>query len=76
MSATHLKLVTPGDGRWQRTYDWRIIASAPENVVLMTKIDDAQGVRNEARLIRKGNLWWHEDGSMYVYYRPTHWSPL
>ena len=24
----------------------------------------------------EGNLWFFVDGSMYVYYRPTHWQPL
>ena len=26
--------------------------------------------------LRQGHLWWFEDGSMYVYYRPTHWKPV
>ena len=47
-----------------------------EGVVVMTKIDDAQGVRNEAKLVFKNNLWWFDDMSMYVYYRPTHWAYL
>jgi hypothetical protein len=42
----------------------------------MTKIDDADGCRNEAMLRRRGNLWWTPDGEMYVYYRPTHYRPL
>jgi hypothetical protein len=21
-------------------------------------------------------MWWFPDGSMYVYYTPTHWKPL
>lgn len=42
----------------------------------MTKIDDECGVRNEQTLIRKGNLWFFPDESMYVYYTPTHWKPL
>jgi hypothetical protein len=46
----------------------------PEGVAVWTKIDDAQGCRNEAQLKRKGNLWFFTDMSMYVYYRPTHWS--
>ncbi len=45
----------------------------PENVVVITKIIDEHGERNEERLMRKGNLWWMADGSMYVYYTPTHW---
>lgn len=39
----------------------------------MTKVDDEKGVRNEQELKRQGNLWFVPDGSMYVYYTPTHW---
>lgn len=46
----------------------------PEGMVVMTKIDDAKGVRNEQELKLKGRLWWMPDGQMYVYYTPTHWS--
>ena len=33
------------------------------------------GVRNEAplKLHDRGRLWFFPDGSMYVYYTPTHW---
>lgn len=48
-------------------------APSPEGIVLDTKIDDADGCRNEQQLVRKGNLWWTSDGQMYVYYTPTHW---
>ena len=44
-----------------------------EGVVVETRIVDRHGSRNEGRLKRKGNLWFLEDGSMYVYYTPTHW---
>lgn len=54
---------------------WRPIETAPEGVVVRTKIDDAEGVRNDQFLLRKSNLWWFPDLSMYVYYRPTHWKP-
>jgi hypothetical protein len=47
----------------------------PEGREVMTKIEDADGVRNVAKLKRVGNLWFTTDGSMYVYYRPTHWRP-
>lgn len=47
---------------------------APDGVVLNTKIEDSKGCCNEQKLIRKGNLWWFPDMSMYVYYVPTHWS--
>jgi len=44
-----------------------------ENVVVDTKIDDKDGVRNEQPLQRYRNLWFFPDMSKYVYYRPTHW---
>lgn len=57
---------------WRRTeYE-----PAPEGVVVSTKIDDEQGVRNVTTLKRQGNLWFVPDGEMYVYYRPTHWRPV
>lgn len=56
--------------------DWQPITTAPSNVSVLTKIDDAAGARNEAVLKKLGNLWFFEDGSMYVYYRPTHWRFL
>jgi len=46
-----------------------------DGVVVDTKVDDAKGVRNEQPLKRSGNLWFFPDGSMYVYYTPTHWRP-
>lgn len=55
---------------------WMQTADTPEGVVVMTKIDDENGVRNEGTLKRVGNLWWVPDGSMYVYYRPTHYRRL
>jgi hypothetical protein len=45
----------------------------PDGVVVDTKIEDSKGTRNEARLVRSGNLMFLEDRSMYVYYVPTHW---
>lgn len=53
--------------------DWNSIGSAPEGVVVNTKIDDGRGVRNEQELVRRGRLWFFPDFSMYVYYTPTHW---
>lgn len=52
---------------------WNPISSAPEDIVVETKIDDQHGERNIQTLKRRGNLWWAPDGSMYVYYTPTHW---
>ncbi|MCP4650413.1 MAG: hypothetical protein GY853_10090 [PVC group bacterium] len=47
-----------------------------EGEEVMTKIDDHKGVRNEQKLVRKGNLWFFPDMSMYVYYQPTHWKAV
>lgn len=64
-----------------KTKQWtRTDHALPERgVVVMTKIDDECGCRNEQRLkLLKdgGKLWFHEDGKTYVYYVPTHWKPL
>lgn len=53
---------------------WNTIESAPSGRLVMTKIDDSEGVRNEQPMNRSGNLWFA--GEMYVYYRPTHWREL
>jgi len=43
--------------------------------VVETKIDD--GVARNEQLLKRGGsngrLWFFPDGSMYVYYVPTHW---
>lgn len=54
--------------------NWKPIETAPEKVVVNTKIDDSKGERNVQKLKRVDNLWFLPDGSMYVYYTPTHWS--
>ena len=56
--------------------DWKTTDTAPEDVPVLTKIHDERGSRNEQPLKRRGRLWWFTDGSMYVYYTPTHWRPL
>ena len=53
--------------------NWNSIAYAPEGVAIETKIDDEHGPRNIQVLTKRNNLWWVSDGSMYVYYTPTHW---
>lgn len=53
--------------------DWQPITTAPNGIVVETKIDDAHGIRNVQKLYRDGRLWWTPDGTMYVYYQPTHW---
>jgi len=47
-----------------------------ENLVVETIIEDNKPARNEQRMFRRGRLWFVEDGSMYVYYTPTHWRPI
>ena len=56
------------------TDNWKTIDSAPDGVVVLTKIDDGRGVRNVQELKHSGNLWFLPDNSMYVYYTPTHWQ--
>lgn len=55
---------------WKRTDE----SLAPEGVVVHSKIDDGKGCRSEQTLKRLGTLWYFADGSMYVYYTPTHWA--
>lgn len=54
---------------------WLPIESAPEGVEIVTKIDDKNGIRNVQSLVKKNRMFWTTDGSMYVYYTPTHWAP-
>lgn len=56
--------------QWKSTSEYK----APDEKVVMTKIDDGEGERNVGPLQRIGNLWYTPDGKMYVYYTPTHWS--
>jgi len=59
--------------------NWQRISSAPNGRPVLTKIDDARGVRNEQVLTRRGNLWWVDkngEPEMYVYYAPTHWAEV
>jgi hypothetical protein len=53
--------------------EWKPATEAPEGEVVATMIADGSGVRNFAKLRRRGNLWYVPDGSMYVYYTPTHY---
>ena len=56
--------------------NWQPIMLAPADEEVWTKIDDEDGERNVTKLKRRGNLWFFPDGSMYVYYTPTHWKPM
>jgi hypothetical protein len=48
----------------------------PDGLVVDTKIDDANGCRNEQPLKRQGRLWFLPHGDLYVYYKPTHWREV
>lgn len=46
-----------------------------EGKPVLTKIQEpGNEERNVQVLKRVGNLWFFPDGSMYVYYTPTHWK--
>lgn len=57
-------------------FEWLSASLIPpeQGLVVMTKIDDEKGARNEQLLKRRGRLWFFPDDSMYVYYTPTHWK--
>jgi len=62
--------------------DWQPIETCPEGVEVMTKIEDERGERNVQTLVQRTRepgktrpMFWLPDGSMYVYYTPTHWMP-
>ena len=44
-----------------------------EGILVYTKIQDENGVRNEQVLYRVGKKWFLPDTNIYVYYTPTHW---
>jgi len=48
----------------------------PMGIVVETKVDDYEGVRNEQSLKLNAGLWFLPDMTMYVYYTPTHWRYL
>lgn len=57
--------------------DWKQTEElAPDGQVVETKIHDEHGCRNVQTLKRQGRLWFYPDGSMYVYYTPTHWREV
>jgi len=57
---------------WENTFD----NPPPQGLVVETKISDGKGERNQADLKLVNGLWFFPDGSMYVYYTPTHWREL
>lgn len=54
---------------------WREVSSCPEDEVVETCIIEEGVGRMHQDLKRRGRLWFVSDGSMYVYYTPTHWRP-
>ena len=55
---------------------WHLISivNPPLNVIVRTKVDDGNEVRNEQLLRYDGKLWWTAGlNSTYIYYTPTHW---
>ena len=56
--------------------EWIAIADQLPEGIVMTRIQDTHGIRNQQPLKFSDRLWWFGDGSMYVYYRPTHWRSL
>lgn len=61
--------------RWQ--VDWTKTADQlpHDGLVVGTMIHGPGEVpHNVQPLMRRGNLWFFPDGSMYVYYTPTHWK--
>lgn len=62
----------------EKTTDWQPVSTAPIGEMVMTKIDDERGVRNEQPLCWGGKRLWFssKDQTFYVYYIPTHWRPL
>ena len=61
---------------WELDKAWKSTRTdpPPEGVKVRTLIADNDGIRNDSTLKRRGNLWFLPDGSMYVYYTPTHWK--
>lgn len=60
---------------------WKSIDTCPEGIEVMTKIDDGGGERNVQSLVKRTRvmgktnpMFWTPDGTMYVYYTPTHWA--
>lgn len=57
--------------------EWQPIETAPRGQVIRTRINDADGIRNDQylKLGITNNLWWMPRDEMYVYYTPTEWQP-
>jgi len=56
--------------------DWQLIDTAPDGVLVETKIHDERGERNHQQMKRQGGLWWINGRGIYAYYVPTHWKHI
>lgn len=69
-------MTTPENQSQPQQPDWTrcVDQHPPENVMVMTKIDDDKGIRNEQVLCFHSRLWWTgcDGNAIYVYYTPTH----
>ena len=54
-------------------HPWQLIACVPEDVIVLTKVDDDQGGHNMCRLRFHDGLWYLSGGGMRVDCTPTHW---
>jgi 5-methylcytosine-specific restriction endonuclease McrA len=52
---------------------WSPISTAPEGVLVLTKIEDKWGQRNVQKLVRREDVWYRQSNGGKVYYLPTHW---
>jgi len=54
--------------------DWNPIESAPDEMLILTKIHDDNGVNNVQIMRKSKRLWFIGDSNIYCYYTPTHWK--
>ena len=54
---------------------WQPIASAPNHLLVETRIEDSNGAMVHQLLRRRDRQWLLPDGLSHVYYTPTHWRP-
>ncbi len=52
--------------------NWKPASEAPEGVVVETRVNDGE----VTKLKRRKRLWFVPDGTMYVYFTPTHYRPI
>ena len=55
---------------------WQPIETAPENILIDTKVEYEFKVGVNQYLIKINEYWMEADKITYVYYTPTHWRPI